>query len=148
MTRSFEAKFGKLHAHHVAGLIRHLIECRRTFGGDLDLFLVFSIIGERSFTPRNVPESMTEQEFRASPVSTVQPVAINLQSLADYSGIPRETVRRKLAALIDMGWIERDAQGLIVVTDQAKDGLAALTQSSVRYLRDLAAAFDEPTEPD
>lgn len=144
MTRPFETRFGKLHAHHVAGLTRHLVECRRTFGGDLDLFLVFSIIGERSFTPRNVPKAMTEQEFRASPVSTVEPAAINLQSIADYSGIPRETVRRKVAALVAMGWVARDAAGLIAVTDRAKEGLAGLTESSVRYLRDLAAALDDP----
>lgn len=144
MTRPFEARFGKLHAHHVAGLTRHLVECRRTFDGDLDLFLVFSIIGERSFTPRNVPESMTEQEFRASPVSTVVPAAINLQSIADYSGIPRETVRRKVAALVAKGWVARDGQGLIAVTDRAKDGLGGLTESSVRYLRDLVAALDDP----
>lgn len=145
MTRPFEARFGKLHAHHVAGLTRHLVECRRAFGGDLDLFLVFSIIGERSFTPRNVPESMTEQEFRASPVSTVEPAAINLQSIADYSGIPRETVRRKVAALVAMGWVARDAAGLIAVTDRAKEGLAGLTESSVRYLRNLVAALDDPS---
>jgi hypothetical protein len=37
--------YGRLHATHVAALVRHLIECRRACGGDLDLFLVLTIIG-------------------------------------------------------------------------------------------------------
>lgn len=94
MKRSFDSSFGKLHAVHVAGLTRHLVACREALEGDLDLFLVLSIIGERSFSAMNAPARMTEEEFRASPVSTVKPAAINLQSIADYSGIPRETVRR------------------------------------------------------
>lgn len=147
MKRSFEAKFGQLHARHVAALTRHLIACRDALDGDLDLFLVLTIIGERSFSTGNVPEAMTEEEFRASPVSAVTPAAINLQSIADYSGIPRETVRRKVAALIARGWVERGEGGLLAVTDQAKDSLAALTASSVRYLRELGAALDELSPP-
>jgi len=144
MARSFETNFGKLHALHVAGLTRHLIACRDAFGGDLDLFLVFTIIGERSFTPRNAPAAMTVEEFRTSPVRTVRSVAINLQSIADYSGIPRETVRRKVRALIERGWIERDGQGLIAVTDRAKEALEGLTESSLRYLGDLGSALNDP----
>ena len=70
-------------------------------------------------------------------------MAINLQSIADYSGIPRETVRRKEATLVARGWVERDAQGLLAITDLAKDSLDGLTDSSVRYLRELLAALEE-----
>lgn len=131
----------------MAALTRHLLACRAALGGDLDLFLVLTIIGERSFSARNAPETMTEEEFHASPVSTVQPAAINLQSIADYSGIPRETVRRKVAALMERGWVERDANGLLAVTDLAKDSLADLTDSSARYLREVVAALDESSAP-
>ncbi len=143
MKHSFDSRFGKLHALHVAGLTRHLVACRAALDGDLELFLVLSIIGERSFSARNAPARMTEEAFRASPVSTVRPVAINLQSIADYSGIPRETVRRKVATLVARGWVERDAQGLLAITDLAKDSLDGLTDSSVRYLRELLAALEE-----
>lgn len=138
----FSTHFGKFHALHVAALMRHLIARRAAFDGDLDLFLVLTIIGERSFTPRNAPPDMTEEQFRSSPVSTVEPVAINLQSIADFSGIPRETVRRKIATLVARGWVHRDVAGLMTVTDLAKDSLQPLTESSGRYLRDLMAAID------
>ena len=135
--------FGRLHARHVAALTRHLIECRRVCDGDLDLFLVLTIIGERTFTARNAPEAMSHEEFLRGTVRDLEPAAINLQSIADYSGIPRETVRRKIEILIDKGWVERDERRFVTATDKAKDNLCGLTESTLRYLRDLEAALDE-----
>lgn len=129
--------FGKLHASHVAALTRHLVECRKAFGGDLDLFLVMTIIGERTFTARNAPDTMTHDDFLQGSVSDLEPAAINLQSIADYSGIPRETVRRKLETLLAMGWIARDENRFMTVTDQAKQSLQPLTDSSLRYMREV-----------
>lgn len=129
--------FGKLHASHVAALTRHLVECRNAFGGDLDLFLVMTIIGERTFTARNAPDAMTHDDFLQGSVSDLEPAAINLQSIADYSGIPRETVRRKVETLLAMGWIARDHNRFMTVTDKAKLSLQPLTDSSARYMREL-----------
>lgn len=136
-----QSDFGKLHARHVAALVRHLIECRRTCDGDLDLFLVMTIIGERTFSARNVPSGMTHSEFVTEQMGHVETEAINVQSIADYSGIPRETVRRKVEQLTAKGWISRDAHRHITATDVAKAGLAMLTESSVRYLKDVDAAL-------
>ena len=133
--------FGKVHALHVAALTRHLVACRNACDGDLDLFLVLTIIGERSFAVRNAPSGMSLEDFALRSVSTVRQEAINLQSIADYSGIPRETVRRKLGVLMNRGWVRRDEHGFYAATDQAKDNLSDLTRSSLRYLRDMEAAF-------
>ncbi len=132
--------YGRLHATHVAALVRHLIECRRACGGDLDLFLVLTIIGERSFAPRNAP-ALSYEEWATVPVNSVRTEQINLQSIADYSGIPRETVRRKLEQLVKMGWVERDTQGFYTATETARNSLGPLTQSNVRYLATLQEAF-------
>lgn len=137
--------YGRVHALHVAALTRHLIACREVCDGDLDLFLVLTIIGERCFTPANAPEGMSHADFAALSVSSVQPVAINVQSIADYSGIPRETVRRKIESLIAKGWIKRDARKYITVTDTAKDQLADLTYSAQRYLGEIEAAVSKPS---
>lgn len=135
------SNFGQVHALHVAALIRHLVACRQVCDGDLDLFLVLTIIGERSFSARNAPLGMSLEDFAQRPVSTIRPEAINLQSIADYSGIPRETVRRKLAALVERGWVRRDESGYYAATDQAKDNLSDLTHSALRYLREMEAAL-------
>lgn len=136
--------FGSVHAVHVAALTRHLIACRETFEGDLDLFLVFTIIGERCFTPRNATENMTHSEFLARSVGTVEPVAINVQSIAEFSGIPRETVRRKIGILIAKGWIRQDAKRYITVTDDAKDQLSGLTESALKYLGEIGEVLNAP----
>jgi DNA-binding MarR family transcriptional regulator len=133
--------FGKVHALHVAALARHLIACRKVCDGDLDLFLVLTIIGERTFSPRNAPASMTHDAFLSGTVRDVEPEAINLQSIADYSGIPRETVRRKIEVLIEKGWVERDARRFVTATDKANESLRGLTASTLRYLREVEAAL-------
>ena len=139
---SLRENFGKLHALHVAAFTRHLIECRSACDGDLDLFLVLTIIGERTFTPRNAPDAMSHDAFLQGTVRDIEPVAINLQSIADFSGIPRETVRRKIEILIGKGWVERDARKFVTATDKANESLSGLTASTFRYLRDLEIAFD------
>ncbi len=138
-----ERNFGRLHALHVAALARHLIECRRACGGDMDLFLVLTIIGERTFSPGMVPDSMTHADFLGGSVRSFEPMAINLQSIADFSGIPRETVRRKIEQLIAKGWVQRDELRFVTATDQANNELRDLTASTLRYLREIEAAFDE-----
>jgi len=134
--------FGKVHALHTAALTRHLVECRRIFDGDLDLFLVLAIIGERTFPAHKAPGAMSHAEFLEGSVSDLAPAAINLQSIADYSGIPRETVRRKVETLIEKGWVMRDQRKFVTATDQAKANLIGLTESAIRYLRDMEAAFE------
>jgi CRP-like cAMP-binding protein len=134
--------FGKLHAMHVAALTRHLVECRRFCDGDLEMFLVLAIIGERTFTARNAPDAMSHADFLEGSVRNLEPAAINLQSIADYSGIPRETVRRKVESLIEKGWVMRDERKFVTATDKAKDNLVGLTESTLRYLRDLEIAFE------
>lgn len=134
--------YGQVHALHVAALTRHLIACREVCDGDLDLFLVLTIIGERCFSPMNAPAQMSHADFIERSVTSVRPVAINVQSIADYSGIPRETVRRKIETLIAKGWIRRDERKFITVTDQAKDQLSGLTASAIRYLDEVGSALD------
>ena len=140
---SVERNFGKLNARHAAAFTRHLIECRRACDGDLDLFLVLTIIGERTFSPRSAPDAMSHTAFLAGTVDSVEPLAINLQSIADYSGIPRETVRRKIEQLIARGWVRRDALRFVTATDQANGELRDLTASTLQYLRDMQAALAE-----
>ncbi len=138
---SLDSNFGKLHARNVAALTRHLLECRRAFDDDLDLFLVLTIIGERTFPARNAPEHMSHDAFVHGTVGNTRPAAINQQSITDYSGIPRETVRRKIETLIARGWVQRDARRLLTATDKANHDLLELTESTRRFWRELRDAL-------
>lgn len=145
----FDTRFGKLHALHSDMLTRYLVECRRACDGDLDLFLIMAIVGERTFSAPRAPDSMSHDEFVTGTVGKIEPQPINLQSIADFSGIPRETVRRKLELLIGRGWVRRGEQGYVTATDVANQDLAELTSSTVRYLAAIESMLDnQAARPD
>ncbi len=47
----------------------------------------------------------------------------------EVTGIPRETVRRKLAKLVDLGWIQKTPEDMYVITDKIGDVFAAFDDS-------------------
>lgn len=143
----FDTRFGKLHALHSGALTRYMVECRKACDGDLDLFLIMAIIGERTFSAQHAPDSMSHSEFVTGTVGKIAPQPINLQSIADFSGIPRETVRRKLELLIGRGWVQRGEHGYVTATDVANQDLVELTSSTVRYLAAIEAMLKDQTAP-
>ena len=77
-------------------LLEHLVSVRQRLG-DLDTALLLTVIGLSAL-----------QGARAGQVPDAP---VNAHSLALVTGIPRETVRRKLAALGRRGWIEPSPDG-------------------------------------
>ncbi len=136
-----ENAFGRIWPAHVANQTWFLIQCRRYFDGDMDRFLVLSVIGDRVFAARNVPKDFTRDDFDRVRKDKVPREPINLQSIADYSGIPRETVRRKLHDLMALGWIERDERGNFGTTPKVVADLAPLTDISITYLAKMKAVL-------
>lgn len=133
--------FGRIWPQHVAALTQFLIDCRRHFDGDVDLFLVLCIIGDRTFSIRHAPKDLNFERWSTMETADLRAEEINVQSLADYSGIPRETVRRKLNLLVEKGWVMRDDRGYITATQKAKTDLAPLTMSSLVYLTRMKATL-------
>jgi DNA-binding MarR family transcriptional regulator len=131
--------FGDLWPIHNRGFTTLLIMCRKLCDGDLDQALILSAIGTRSLMNRRT-SGLNYADFlegrRTSEVSR----HINLQSIADGTGIPRETVRRKINSLIDRGWIQRNADNTLEVTDKAVADLAPATQATFDYLIDVGNA--------
>lgn len=137
MEDEVKAAFGKVWPVHVHSLTRFLIECRRTFDGDLDLFLVLAVIGERTYSQQHADPTMTYADFRDGRASATRPQNINLRSIAEFSGIPRETVRRKIAELMNRGWIVRGEDGNLAATRRASTDLQPLTQESISYIAQM-----------
>jgi DNA-binding transcriptional ArsR family regulator len=75
----------------------HLVDCRKQLDGNLDDVLILAILGQ----------SRIRAFLTASSGSPAAPGALGASRLADVSGIPRETVRRRLSALGRRGWITR-----------------------------------------
>jgi DNA-binding MarR family transcriptional regulator len=139
--------FGRIWPVHLAAFTRLLIQLRGHFDGDLDLLLVLAVIGDRTRPEEWSPELLTYRQLTRPRAEEHFQVPINIQSVADYSGIPRETVRRKVKRLEELGWIKRDPSGLIGVTPKAGKDLERATNDSVAYLAALLMAFDSLLRP-
>jgi DNA-binding transcriptional ArsR family regulator len=77
----------------------HLVDCSKEFAGDLQKMLVLAIIGQVALQARR--RSAAEGTAMANYPS------ISASRIAGSSGIPRETVRRKLMALAADGLVEQ-----------------------------------------
>lgn len=130
---TLNAGFGKIWPVHVERFSELLITLRQHFGGDLDLMLVLAIIGSRTLHARRA-EGLSYGDFSNGARSDVALYPINLQSVAECSGIPRETVRRKVRELEKLGWIERLEGGVLAATEKAARDLAPATEAALGYL--------------
>lgn len=130
--------FASLWPVHLSSFNTLLIQLRKGFDGDLDLMLVMAVIGERTRPDAWQPEPVTYRQITRRKDEEHLQAPINIQSVADYSGIPRETVRRKVQVLQEKGWVERDADGRLTISPSAAVDLQQSTTQSIQY---LAAIF-------
>jgi hypothetical protein len=95
-----------VHYHFIEFLSQYLADGLRVFGGDLEELMIMAIVGQMHLRARldALPEA-----GKGSPKSPIT-ASISASRIADVTGIPRETVRRKLLVLEQWGWIERDTQ--------------------------------------
>ncbi len=107
----------------------------QAYDGDLTLCLVLGEIACRN-TERFYDERRGYQvQFTAQP----QPMLpCNALSISDVTGIPRETVRRKLAKLLELGWIEKTPEDMYVITDKIGRVFAAFNDYQTHDLMHTA----------
>jgi hypothetical protein len=84
-------------------LVEHLTDLSRSYGGDFQQIMVLAIIGQRRLHARHDREDTGGSKDGA--------MAISASRLADVTGIPRETVRRKLALMHAKGWLTQGPDG-------------------------------------
>ncbi|MCX7564988.1 hypothetical protein OS189_01355 [Sulfitobacter sp. F26169L] len=130
--------FSSVFPTYLDALTGLLIELRRAFDGDLDKALIMAVVGERHFANRVSVDTPTLDTLGATPVTDGP--SINVLSVAQYTDIPRETVRRKVAALIKRGWISCDAQGNLSPTAAAASDLQNRTDATVKFIDRIARA--------
>ncbi len=144
--RAFRHRFVEAQYAWTAMLLDHLTQCRRRLG-DLDAVVVLGVLGlsalaaaRREF--EQVPPGILP-DFYSDKVPPGS--AINAHSLAEVTGIPRETVRRKLAFLAEAGLIQRlpNRAWALAATEtggaRARDDLQDLTDGAVGELARLFA---------
>lgn len=128
----------------------HLTALYQRFEGDLLLPLVLGEVATRNF--QAIYQMRTEGQFQllipaaerhmletgTLPRSWMRPA--NIMSIAAATGVPRETVRRKVEALVGRGWVERNASGHLYVTDLAARELESFDLQEAQRFQDASAA--------
>lgn len=141
-TEFIKSNFQTVWPVHLAGFTRLLLHLRHRFDGDLDLALILAVIGSRTHNERWTPELEELARMTSAEAGDIIQHPINIQSVADFSGIPRETVRRKVATLREKGWVAREADGRLTVTRNAASDLEDATGVTIAYLGALLTVFE------
>lgn len=119
--------------------IDHLSEVSRVFRGDLQAVILLALVGQKFMSAVRAAhaEGLDPQALPDARVST------NASRLADVTCIPRQTVRRKLAALEERGWILQNEDGSyrMVSTAQGTKARRDLADVDRRALRRVARLF-------
>ncbi len=97
-----EARYPAYQYCMVEFLTEHLADLSRVFDGDLQEALVLAVIGQVFLHAH-----MAQAKADAGAVAVPNAASISASRISDVTGIPRQTVRRKLQALEARGWIER-----------------------------------------
>ena len=137
-----KSSFGEIFPDDVSAFADLMIMLRRDFGGDLDMMLILAIIGDRRFSRRAEGADIAYERLGRTPVRQNGSPSINAHSIAQFARMPKETVRRKVAQLIERGWVVRDEQGDLRPTEKAAADLHASTDATLDYLRRIIAACD------
>lgn len=123
-----------------ADLLEPLVEvfrvARQIGGGDIDKVMIMMVVGLRTLAHPVFRTQRLADVLRKEPLAPT--LGVNSRSLADALAIPRETVRRKVAELIEGGWLARERYTLHY-TAQAMRDLTPFRTSVIR----LAAAYDQ-----
>lgn len=141
-SKFIKENFRSIWAEHLAGFTRLLIQLRTRFDGDLDLLLVLAVIGDRTRPENWTAESLTYRQMTNGSEDDHLQYPINIQSVSDYSGIPRETVRRKVMILQRKGWVTRGPSGCLAVSRTAAGDLEDATNDSIAYLEALLTVYE------
>ena len=131
---AFERNYPRVQYHYVQFLTEHLSDCAREFSGDLTKVLILAVLGQRHIEAQILPQ----KDHGAD-----QPSAMSASRIADVTGLPRETVRRKLDALSEQGWAEQgpDRRWRIAAVDGTSTLRHDLRDLDERGLQRLARLY-------
>jgi hypothetical protein len=129
-------EFASIHPLWVERHLAILTSLRQMFGNDLDKPIILAVIGQFMFengdyeSKRYADQGDSDRSLRSDRLT-------NVESVATSAGLPRESVRRKVGELIDVGWVTRDEKGGLKITPRATAGLDGTTQEAFRLLADM-----------
>ena len=135
--------------------IRTLRRAYRLFDGDLTLFLVFGEIAHynmsRALQAMSLQDATDSARWRVlmRALEAQKVIPCNALSISEATGIPRETVRRKVKQLEQRGWLARQGSRSLTLAPRAieqmgESGRATMEdfQETARVIQLLVDAFE------
>ncbi len=98
--RVLQNSYAPFQHHFIEFLAAHLSDSARLFNGDLEEMLVCVVLARA-----NLRDEVGQSRLKKSGAS--ERSALSAARLSELTGIPRETVRRKLKSLENRGWVSR-----------------------------------------
>jgi hypothetical protein len=135
----YEADFAAAQSVWVEAFLELLVAMRKRFGSDIDSIILLSAIGQQMLADPDMPALSHAAMERAS--ARKWRYATNLDALARATGIPRETVRRKINALEADGLVNRLPDQTVVIGPGAAHQLAPLTQATITMLDRIFSGY-------
>ncbi|MCR5879437.1 hypothetical protein [Phenylobacterium sp. J367] len=121
-------------------LVHFLVVARELCESDLDTLLVMMIIIQRANLHPDFP-ALDGQAVMEGRIDHLPMLDVNTQSIADSTHIPRETVRRKVAQLVELGWVVREGRNLRY-TPEGYRAMEPARAALVRMVARIAETLD------
>lgn len=133
----FERRYREFQYRFVEFLVEHLTDLSREFRGDLQMPMILAVIGQFYYQSQARRGPKAEKDGSA--------IGITASRIADVTGISRETVRRKLAALERLGWVEKlsDSSWRLLADERGSAARRGLAQIDRRGIQRIARLFAE-----
>ena len=123
----------------VAPFVDLLALARTVFGGDLDKLLIVLVVALRTAEDPKVGAVRLEDALSGR-LEVYPSLRTNVRSIAESTGVPRETVRRKVADLVAVGWIRREGDDLSY-TPEASRALTPVREAMIDAAVRLSGAL-------
>ena len=134
---------------YIAGNYMHRLERERRalYFGDLDLAVIAEVIGTAGIEPHmRDPAFVAAFADQQTIVGVAGQRAVSASSIARASGIPRETVRRKIKQLLELGFVIEKEPSRYVLTPgvlQEPHRQAAFGRTIDQVIRFMNELFDK-----
>ena len=154
---SYRQRQGEISLHMSHFFLGYLKEIHRLFEGDLALVIVLGEIAHHS-TSRHFSKAGNQAgsipELKAADPELAGTPSCSAFSLAAATGLPRETVRRKIARLVELGWVARTGRAEVRLTPKVGEvfvpefNMSLLDQllKTAEQLREILNAGSLPPE--
>jgi hypothetical protein len=129
----------------IAPFLEALHAGRALCDGDLDKLFIILAVGMRTAEDKRVLD-IDPQDVLSGAIETYPSLSTNVRSIADSTGIPKESVRRKVAALVEAGWIHRHDNSLSLAphaSRQLTEFREQLLQLAIRNHQTIQSVEDQ-----